>query len=65
MPAEGTEALENLAFDLAREASEFSAQLHLIVQTSLAELVRSTREATASDRCCHRSSSASLDTPIP
>ena len=28
MPAEGTELLENLAFDLAREAGELSGQLH-------------------------------------
>jgi Fic family protein len=41
MPAEGTEALENLAFDLAREASELSGQLHPIVRLSVAELVRS------------------------
>lgn len=41
MPAEGIEALENLAFDLAREASELSGQLHPIVRLSVAELVRS------------------------
>lgn len=41
MPQEGTEALENLAFDLAREASELSGQLHPIVRLSVAELVRS------------------------
>ncbi len=41
MPTEGTEALENLAFDLAREASEFSGQLHPVVRHSVAELVRS------------------------
>ena len=41
MPADGTEVLENLAFDLAREASELSAQLHPIVRLSVAELVRS------------------------
>jgi Fic family protein len=41
MPAEGTEALENMAFDLAREASELSGQLHPIVRLSVAELVRS------------------------
>ena len=41
MPAEGTAVLENLAFDLAREASELSAQLHLVVRLSVAELVRS------------------------
>lgn len=40
MPAEGTEALENLAFDLAREASELSGQLHPIVRLSVAGLVR-------------------------
>ncbi len=41
MPTEGTEALENRAFDLAREASEFSGQLHPVVRHSVAELVRS------------------------
>jgi len=41
MPAEGTALLENLAFDLAREASELSAQLHPVVRLSVAELVRS------------------------
>jgi Fic family protein len=41
MPAEGAEALENLAFDLAREASELSGQLHPTVRMSVAELVRS------------------------
>lgn len=41
MPAEGTEALENLAFDLAREASELSGQLHPVVRLSVADLVRS------------------------
>ncbi|HEY6645016.1 Fic family protein [Povalibacter sp.] len=41
MPAEGTETLENLAFDLAREASELSGQLHPTVRLSVAELVRS------------------------
>jgi Fic family protein len=41
MPEEGTEVLENLAFDLAREASELSAQLHPVVRLSVAELVRS------------------------
>lgn len=41
MPAEGTEALENLAFDLAREASELSGQLHPVARHSVAELVRS------------------------
>ncbi|MBB6092489.1 Fic family protein [Povalibacter uvarum] len=41
MPAEGAEALENLAFDLAREASELSGQLHPVVRLSVAELVRS------------------------
>lgn len=39
MPADGTEVLENLAFDLAREASELSGQL--LVRRSVAELVRS------------------------
>ena len=41
MPAEGVEPLENLAFDLAREASELSGQLHPIVRLSVADLVRS------------------------
>lgn len=41
MPSEGTEVLENLAFDLAREASELSGQLHPTVRTAVAELVRS------------------------
>ena len=41
MPAEGAEPLENLAFDLAREASELSGQLHPIVRLSVADLVRS------------------------
>lgn len=41
MPTEGTAVLENLAFDLAREASELSAQLHPVVRLSVAELVRS------------------------
>jgi len=41
MPAEGTDTLENLAFDLAREASELSGQLHPIVRLSVGDLVRS------------------------
>lgn len=41
MPADGTELLENLAFDLAREASELSGQLHPVVRLSIADLVRS------------------------
>jgi Fic family protein len=41
MPAEGTAVLENLAFDLARDASELSAQLHPVVRLSVADLVRS------------------------
>ena len=41
LPAEGVEPLENLAFDLAREASEVSGQLHPIVRLSVADLVRS------------------------
>jgi Fic family protein len=41
MPAEGTAVLENLAFDLAREASQLSAQLHPAVRMSVADLVRS------------------------
>jgi len=41
MPAEGTDVLENLSFDLAREASELSGQLHPVVRLSVAELVRS------------------------
>jgi Fic family protein len=40
MPAD-TELLENLAFDLAQEASELSGQLHPVVRLSVAELVRS------------------------
>lgn len=39
MPAEGTEARENLAFDLAQEACELSGQLHPIVRLSVVELV--------------------------
>jgi Fic family protein len=41
MPAEGAAVLDNLAFDLAREASELSAQLHPVVRLSVADLVRS------------------------
>jgi Fic family protein len=41
MPGEGTDVLENLAFDLAREASELSGQLHPVVRLSVADLVRS------------------------
>ena len=41
MPAEGTDALENLAFDLATEASGLSGQLHPVVRLSVGELVRS------------------------
>jgi hypothetical protein len=41
MPADGMELLENLAFDLAREASELSGQLHPIVRLCVAALVRS------------------------
>jgi Fic family protein len=41
MPAEGDAVLEDLAFDLAREASELSAQLHPVVRQSVADLVRS------------------------
>jgi Fic family protein len=41
MPADGTELLENLAFDLAREASELSGQLQPVVRLSIADLVRS------------------------
>jgi len=37
MPAEGAAVLENLAFDLAREASELSAQLHPVVRLAVAE----------------------------
>lgn len=33
--------LENLAFDLAREASELSGQLHPVVWLSISQLVRS------------------------
>src|SRR5262245_14599905 len=41
MPAEGTAPLEDLAFDLAREASELAGQLHPIVRNSVSALVRS------------------------
>lgn len=41
MPSEGTEVLENMAFDLAREASELAGQLHPTVRMSVADLVRS------------------------
>jgi Fic family protein len=41
MPAEGAAVLENLAFDLAREASELCSQLHPVVRLAVAELVRS------------------------
>lgn len=41
MPAEGTEVLENLAFDLAREASELSGLLHPVVRLAVGDLVRS------------------------
>lgn len=41
LPAEGTEPLEDLAFDLAREASELSGQLHPVVRLAVADLVRS------------------------
>lgn len=41
MPADGTEALENLAFDLARKASELWGRLHPIVRVSVGDLVRS------------------------
>jgi len=41
MPAEGAAVLEDLAFDLAREASELAAQLHPVVRLSVADLVRS------------------------
>jgi Fic family protein len=41
MPAEGMDALENLAFDLTREASELSGQLHPIVRLAVGDLVRS------------------------
>jgi hypothetical protein len=41
MPSDGVAVLENLAFDLAREASELSAQLHPVVRSAVAELVRS------------------------
>jgi Fic family protein len=41
MPADGAEVLENLAFDLAQEASELSAQLHPVVRLSIGDLVRS------------------------
>src|SRR5690349_25067128 len=41
MPSEGTEVLDNLAFDLAREASELSGHLHPLARLSVGELVRS------------------------
>ncbi|MBV6418206.1 MAG: hypothetical protein CMLOHMNK_03005 [Steroidobacteraceae bacterium] len=41
MPTEGDAVLDDLAFDLAREASELSAQLHPVVRQSVADLVRS------------------------
>jgi Fic family protein len=41
MPGEGADVLENLAFDLAREASELSGQLHPVVRLSVSDLVRS------------------------
>jgi len=41
MPSDGVAVLENLAFDLAREASELSALLHPVVRSAVAELVRS------------------------
>ena len=41
MPTEGMDGLEDLAFDLAREASELAGQLHPVVRQTVAELVRS------------------------
>ena len=41
MPAEGAAVLDDLAFDLTREASELSGQLHPVVRLSIADLVRS------------------------
>jgi len=41
LPTEGTEVLENLGFDLAREASELAGQLKPVVRLSVADLVRS------------------------
>src|SRR5262245_40372536 len=41
MPAEGADSLEDLAFDLAQQASELSGQVHPVVRLSIAELVRS------------------------
>lgn len=41
VPGEATEPLEDLAFDLAREASELSGQLHPVVRLAVAGLVRS------------------------
>jgi Fic family protein len=41
MPSEGTQLLESLAFDLAREASQLTGQLHPVVRSSVADLVRS------------------------
>lgn len=40
MPAEGTDLPENLSFDLAREASELSAQRIPVARLAVAELVR-------------------------
>lgn len=41
MPAEGSELLDDLAFDLAREASALSGQIHPVIRNSIAKLVRS------------------------
>ena len=41
MPAEGTNSLDNLAFDLAQQASELWGQLHPIVRLSVGDLVGS------------------------
>ena len=41
MPAEGSERLDNLAFDLASEASALAGQIHPIVRHAVASLVRS------------------------
>lgn len=41
LPAEGMDALEDLAFDLAREASALTGQLNGVVRLAVADLVRS------------------------
>lgn len=41
LPTAGSDALEDLAFDLVREASELAGQLHPLMRPSVADLVRS------------------------